>query len=230
MIPKRANARSFYYMDPTDQICLVTGASSGIGRELALALAEAGATVALSARREPELQELAARIGDRASVHPCDLSDPAHALALADEVVAAHGRIDVLACVAGVKVPGPMAALSLDDLDRSMQVNAIAPMALAGRVAPAMVERGSGIIATVTTSISGGRRDLGAYTGAKAALASMTQSLRQEIGGKGVAVFSFDPGWVRTGMSPDGKEEPAAAAARLLDHIASAKSSREVLV
>ena len=217
-------------MELSDQICLVTGASSGIGREVALQLAAAGATVALAARREPELNELAAQIGDRASVHVCDLSDPAHGLALADEVTELHGRVDVLVCVAGVKVPGPTAALSLDDLDRSMQVNAIAPLALAGRLVPAMVERGSGVIATVGTSISGGRRDLGAYAGAKAALASLTQSLRQEVGAKGVAVFCFDPGWVRTGMSPDGKEEPSDAAARLVEHIAAAKSSREVLV
>ena len=217
-------------MDLNGQICLVTGASSGIGRELAMLLADAGATVAISARREPELQELAARIGDAATVHPCDLSDPAHALALADDVVAEHGRIDVLALVAGVKVPGPISALSLDDLDRSMQVNAISPIALAGRVAPAMVERGSGVIATVSTLIRSGRRDLGAYGGAKAALESMTQSLRQEVAAKGVAVFSFDPGWVRTGMSPDGTEEPVDAAARLLEHIAASKSSREVLV
>jgi NAD(P)-dependent dehydrogenase (short-subunit alcohol dehydrogenase family) len=122
-----------------------------------------------------------------------------------------------------------MASLSLDDLDESFQVNALAPMALAGRLAPQMVQRGDGVIATVTTSISGGKRDLGAYAGAKAALAAMTQSLRQEIGGKGVAVFAFDPGWVRTRMSPDGKEEPQDAAARLVEHIAAAKSSREVL-
>ena len=216
-------------MDLNGRICLVTGASSGIGREVALQLAEAGATVAISGRREPELHELAARIGDSATVHPCDLSDPAHALLLADEVVAQHGRVDVLAAIAGVKVPGPIASLSLEDLDTSFQVNALAPLALAGRLAPQMVERGDGVIATVTTSITGGRRDLGAYAGAKAALASMTQSLRQEIGGKGVAVFAFDPGWVRTGMSPDGKEEPHEAAARLVQHIVAAKSSREVL-
>lgn len=216
-------------MELTGRIALVTGASSGIGRELALQLGEAGATVALSARREPELHEVDAAIGGTASVHPCDLSDPAHALALADRVIKLHGRIDILACVAGVKVPGPLSALSLDDLDRSIQVNAIAPMALASRVAPSMVERGDGVVATVTTSISGGKRGLGAYAGAKAALESMTQSLRQEIGGKGVAVFCFDPGWVRTGMSPDGTEEPAAAAERLLHHICAARGSREVL-
>ena len=217
-------------MDLNGRICLITGASGGIGRETALQLAEAGATVALSGRREPELHELAARIGPTATVHPCDLSDPAHALRLADEVVAKHGRVDVLAAIAGLKVSGPMASLSLDDLDESFQVNALAPMALAGRLAPQMVQRGDGVIATVTTSISGGKRDLGAYAGAKAALAAMTQSLRQEIGGKGVAVFAFDPGWVRTRMSPDGKEEPQDAAARLVEHIAAAKSSREVLV
>jgi len=216
-------------MDMTGKICLITGASSGIGREVALQLADAGATVALSARREPELHELASRIGSNATVHPCDLSDPAHALQLADDVVATYGRVDVLAAVAGLKVPGPIASLSLVDLDASYQVNALSPMALAGRLAPQMVERGDGVIATVTTSIAGGRRDLGAYAGAKAALASMTQSLRQEIGGKGVAVFSFDPGWVRTGMSPDGKEEPGEAAARFVAHISAAKSSREVL-
>lgn len=216
-------------MDLNGRICLVTGATSGIGREVALQLAEAGATVALSGRREPELHEVAARIGDSATVHPCDLSDPAHALQLADEVVAQHGRVDVLAAIAGVKVPGPIASLSLEDVDTSFQVNALAPLALAGRLAPQMVERGDGVIATVTTSITGGRRDLGAYAGAKAALTSMTQSLRQEIGGKGVAVFAFDPGWVRTGMSPDGKEEPHEAASRLVQHIVAAKSSREVL-
>lgn len=216
-------------MDMSDRICLVTGASSGIGRETALQLADAGAVVAISGRREPELHELAAQIGPSASVHPCDLADPAHALQLADEVVAMHGRVDVLAAIAGLKVPGPIASLSLEDLDTSFQVNALSPMALAGRLAPQMIERGDGVIATVTTSISGGRRDLGAYAGAKAALASMTQSLRQEIGGKGVAVFAFDPGWVRTGMSPDGKEEPHEAASRLVQHIAAAKSSREVL-
>ncbi len=217
-------------MDMNGRICLVTGASSGIGRELALQLADAGATVAISARREPELHELAARIGPAATVHPCDLSDPAQALLLADEVLERHGRVDVLAAIAGLKVSGPIASLSLDDLDASFQVNALSPMALAARLAPHMVERGDGVIATVTTSISGGRRDLGAYAGAKAALGSMTQSLRQEIGGKGVAVFAFDPGWVRTGMSPDGPEEPQDAAARLAQHIAAAKSSREVLV
>ena len=216
-------------MDFSERICLVTGASSGIGREVALQLGAAGATVALSGRRQPELEEVSARIPGVSTVHPCDMSDPAHALQLADEVVAAHGRVDVLAAVAGMKVPGPTTALGLDDLDASFQVNAIAPIALAARLVPAMIERGDGVIATVTTSISSGRKDLGAYAGSKAALASMTQSLRQEVASKGVAVFSFDPGWVRTGMAPDGREEPHDAAARFVEHISAAKSSREVL-
>ena len=70
---------------------------------------------------------------------------------------------------------------------------------------------------------------MGAYAASKAALESLTQTLRQEVGGKGVAVFAFDPGWVRTDLAPDGKEEPEAAAGRLVAHLAAGKGSREVL-
>jgi len=210
-------------------VCLVTGASSGIGRAVALALAERGAVLALAARREPLLREVAAAAGG-GSVHPVDLSDPAQALALADAVLAAHGRVDVLVNNAGVRVDGPLAEVTLDDLDRSFQVNALSPLVLAGRLAPAMAQRGEGVIANVVAAtISGGRRGLGAYAASKAALESGTQTLRQEVGGKGVAVFAFDPGWVRTEMAPDGKDAPRDAAARLIDHIAAGASSREVL-
>jgi len=216
-------------MELDGKIALVTGASSGIGREVALQLGAAGATLALSARREADLTTVAEQLPSEASIHVADLGEPVEALRLADAVVAEHGRVDILVAVAGIKVAGPISALSLDDLSRAYLVNAASPMALAGRLAPAMVERKSGLIATVTTSISGGRRDLGAYAGSKAALGSMTQSLRQEIGAKGVAVFCFDPGWVRTRMSPDGTEEPSTAAARLVEHIKLGKGSRETL-
>ena len=102
---------------------------------------------------------------------------------------------------------------------------------LAGRLAPGMAERGAGVIANVVApQVSGGRRGMGAYAASKAGLESLTQTLRQELGGgRGVAVFGFDPGWVRTALAPDGPQEPAAAAARLVDHIAEGRSSREIL-
>ena len=106
-------------MDLSGSVCLVTGASSGIGAALARRLSARGALVAAAARREDLLLSLGA-----ASTHPVDLSDPADAERLAADVLAAHGRVDVLVNNAGVRADGTVAAVSLDDLDRSFQVNA----------------------------------------------------------------------------------------------------------
>jgi NAD(P)-dependent dehydrogenase (short-subunit alcohol dehydrogenase family) len=207
-------------------VCLVTGASSGIGAALVHELQGRGAVVAAAARRADLLAALGA-----ASTHQVDLSDPADALRMADEVLRVHGRVDVLVNNAAVRIDGAIAGVSLDDLDRSFQVNALSPFVLAGHLAPGMVERGSGVIANVVApQVSGGRRGMGAYAASKAALESLTQTLRQEVGGgKGVAVFGFDPGWVRTALAPDGPEEPQAAAARLAGHLESGRSAREIL-
>jgi len=214
-------------MDLEGSVCLVTGASSGIGRAVALELIARGAVVAASARRLEILEELGA-----ASVHRADLSDPAHALALAEEVEARHGRVDVLINNAGVRADGAVGEVELDGLDASFQVNVLSPFVLCGRLGPAMAERGAGVIVNVEApAVAGGRRGMGAYAASKAALASLTQSLRQEIGGgRGVAVFGFDPGWVRTGLAPDGTGEPADAAGRLAQHIVDGRSSRTPLV
>jgi NAD(P)-dependent dehydrogenase (short-subunit alcohol dehydrogenase family) len=102
-----------------------------------------------------------------------------------------------------------VADVSLEELDASFQVNVISPFVMAGRLAPLMALRGEGVVATVLApKVSGGRRGMGAYAAPKAALDSVTQTLRQEVGGKGVAVFGFDPGWVKTDLAPDGKESP----------------------
>ena len=213
-------------MDLSGSVCLVTGASSGIGAALVRRLTGRGALVAAAARREDLLGALGA-----ASTHRVDLSDPADALRMADEVLAAHGRVDVLVNNAGVRIDGAVSAVSLDDLDRSFQLNALSPFVLAGRLAPDMVERGSGVVANVLApQVSGGRRGMGAYAASKAALESLTQTLRQEVGsGKGVAVFGFDPGWVRTALAPDGPKEPDGAAARLVGHLEAGRSAREIL-
>lgn len=205
----------------------MTGASSGIGRATAETLVARGAVVAAAARRLDEL----ATIDGVASVHEVDLSDPALAVGLADEVLAVHGRVDVLVNNAGVRIDGRVADLALDDVDGSFQVNVLSPFALDARLSPGMVERGAGVIAhVIAPAVATGRKEMGAYAASKAALASLTQTLRQEIGaGTGVGVFAFDPGWVRTDLAPDGRERPEPVAARLADHIAAGRSSREPL-
>ncbi len=201
-------------MELSGKVCLVTGASRGIGRATAAALVERGAVVAVAATTIDALGDLGA-----ASTHAADLGDPADALRLLDEVLAQHGRVDVLVCNAAVRVDGRVDELGLDDADRAFQVNVLSPLALAGGTLPGMRERGEGAIVTLLAPmVSGGRKGMGAYAASKAALASLTATLRQEAG-SGVLVLGFDPGWVKTDLAPDGKEEPEPVAARLVGHL-----------
>ena len=208
------------------KIVLVTGASSGIGAALSRQLTEAGATVLAAARRQELLDQLGA-----AAAFRVDLSDPADALRLADEAVGRFGQVDVLVNNAGIRLDSPAVDASLEEIDQSFQVNVLSPMVLAGRLVPGMVERGEGVVANVLApQVSPGRRGMGAYAASKAALESFTQTLRQEVGGgKGVAVFGFDPGWVKTELAPDGSDEPEEAASRMLAAIARGRSSRDIL-
>lgn len=212
-------------MDLSGRICLVTGASRGIGRATAQALASRGAVVAASATSADRLRDLGA-----ASVHPADLADPAEAADLAAAVLAEHGRVDVLVNDAAVRLDALVHKTALEDLDRSFQVNALSPFVLCAALVPGMIERGEGVVANLLApAVAPGRRGMGAYAASKAALASLTNTLRMEAGAKGVAVFGFDPGWVHTDLAPDGPEEPGPVAERLLAHLEAARSARDPL-
>jgi len=208
------------------KVALVTGASSGIGAATAGLLIEKGATVAAVGRRKDLLDQL-----EGAEAHAVDLSDPLQAQQLAANVEDAHGRVDILVNNAALRVDGTVDQISVEDLDSSFQLNALTPFVLAGRLLPGMKERGEGVIANVVApKVSAGRKGMGAYAASKAALESTTQTLRQEAGGSsGVAVFAFDPGWVKTDLAPDGTDTPERAAERLVAHIEAGKGSREIL-
>lgn len=208
------------------KVALVTGASSGIGAATAKLLGSKGARVAAVARRKDLLDKLGA-----VESYAVDLSDPLQAQQLAADVEDAHGRVDILVNNAAVRVDGSIDQVSVEDLDSSFQLNALTPFVLAGRLLPGMKDRGEGVIANVVApKVSGGRKEMGAYAASKAALESTTQTLRQEAGGSsGVAVFAFDPGWVKTDLAPDGTDTPEAAAERLVAHIETGKSSRDIL-
>ena len=212
-------------MELAGKVVLITGASRGIGRAVAAVLVARGATVAAAATTTDGLADLGA-----ASTHACDLADPANALALADAVEAEHGHVDVLVNNAAIRLDQLVTHVELDTLDRSFQVNALSPYVLAGRLAAGMAARGEGVVVNlVAPMVSPGRRGMGPYASSKAALESLTNTLRQEVGGKGVAVFGFDPGWVRTDLAPDGKEEAGPVAERLVAHIEAAKGSKTPL-
>ncbi len=137
-----------------DRVALVTGASSGLGRATAIALARAGADVALAARSQEELEsaeEEVSKIGRRALALPVDLASEDEAAGAVGRTVEALGRIDVLVNAAGTDAPGTVEELDVGGWDRTLAVNLRAPFLLSKAAFPHMREAGSGLIVNVSS-------------------------------------------------------------------------------
>jgi short-subunit dehydrogenase len=188
---------------------LVTGASSGIGRALALRLAREGARVALVARRAPELEALAAVIrgkGGEAIPIPGDVSDRSAAERIAGEALHGLGRVDMLFNNAGYGGHHPFLEWDLDDLERMMRVNYLGSVYLTRLLLPGMVERRAGWVVFVA-SVAGriGTPGESAYAATKFAVVGLAEALSIEVEDAGVHVLTVCPGVVRTPFfDPDG--------------------------
>ena len=193
-------------MDLKDQRILLTGASSGIGRELAKQLASRGARLAIAARRRPLLEELAAEIVASGSVEPgvleSDLARRGAAQELVTNAQAVLGEVDVLINNAGGGVGG--AILSIGDRDEAreaMEVNYWSPLALIGALGPPMRERRHGAIVNVTSGAQAMTWPMfGGYAATKAALATATEALSMELASSGVRVLEAVPGPIDTAV------------------------------
>jgi len=170
---------------------LLTGASGGLGQVLARRLAAEGCRLVLTARRVEMLQRLAGEIGARAL--PADLAQR-EAL---ERLLARAGEIDILIANAALPASGRLAALEQIDVDRALEVNLRAPIALAHRLAPAMVARGSGHLVFIG-SLSGKAPSGGAsvYGATKAGLRAFALALRSELAPAGVGVSLVSPGFI----------------------------------
>jgi NADP-dependent 3-hydroxy acid dehydrogenase YdfG len=183
---------------------LVTGASSGIGEATALALAEAGAKVALSARRGDRLEALVQRIdaaGGMAAAFPGDVADEAFATRLVEGVAERFGRLDILVNSAGVMPESGVADADFARWRRVLEINLLASLYTCRAAAGLMRAQGSGDI--VNVSSTAGRRATGlfaAYSTSKFGLTAMTEGLRQEVGGQGVRVCIIEPGATDTAL------------------------------
>jgi len=181
---------------------LVTGASSGIGRLLALRLARAGARLALVARRAPELEALADEIragGGAAWVLPCDVADRAAALATAAAAQAQLGGIDLLVNNAGYGHHRPFLDWDLDDMERMLRVNFLGSLYFTKALAPAMAARRRGWLVFIA-SVAGriGVPDESAYAASKFAMVGLAEALSIELEDAGVHVLTVCPGAIRT--------------------------------
>ena len=178
----------------------ITGASAGIGAALAEWAAEAGASVTLSARRQPELAAVAARLPhpDRHQVLPLDLGD-ADTLSAA---AASAGEVDFLILNGGISQRAPALATELAVTRRIMEVNFFGNVALTRAVAPGMVARGSGRIVAVSSVVGYiGTPLRSTYAASKHALHGYYDSLRYELAREGVGVTLVCPGYIRTDIS-----------------------------
>jgi len=193
---------------------LLTGASSGIGRELAKQLAERGARLAVVARRRPRLESLAEEIeaagGARPAVIEADLSARGAAREVASAALEELGEVEVLINNAGGGVGGRIAAVGdREEAREAFEVNHWSPLALVQALEPPMRERGSGAIVNVTsmgqiTTWPG----FGAYAATKAALSVATETLAMEMSGTGVHVMEVLPGPVDTAVQGETRLAP----------------------
>ena len=198
----------------TDQNVLLTGASSGIGRELALVLAGRGTRLVLTARRIDRLDALADEIAelghDRPMIIVADLTHRGAATALAEEAEASLGQVDVLVNNAGGGVGGSQWSVGDDDAAReAFEINYWSPLALTRALVPAMRGRGHGAVVNVTSMAQINTwLAFGAYAATKAALALATETLRLELSGSPVHVLEAIPGPVDTAVQGETRLVP----------------------
>lgn len=202
---------------------LVTGASSGIGRGAALALAAAGAQVALVARRAGRLADLAAQIeagGGKALVRPADVTSEPEAAQAVEDAAAHFGGLDILVNAAGMTQTGKVENGDLDDWRYVFQLNFWASLYTARAAIPALKAGGGGDI--VNISSTAGRRAVGAtfgpYAASKFALTAFNESLRAEVTLAGVRVSIIEPGATATEIHEHIKDEKVREFTR--DHVA----------
>ena len=191
--------------DLTGKVAIITGSSRGIGLAIAAALAEHGAKVAISSRKQDACDEVAHAINaqhgeGRAIAVAANISSKDDLQHLVDETRRAFGRIDVLVCnAASNPYYGPMAGISDDQFRKILENNVIANHWLISMVAPEMLERGEGSI-IIVSSIGGltSSTMIGAYNISKAADFQLARNLAAEFGPKGVRVNCIAPGLVKT--------------------------------
>ena len=221
---------------------LLTGGSRGIGPIIAEYLADQGSIVAIAARSNSNLQEIASRLnkkGHTIAVFAVDLKDPSQREQLVIDVLKEFGTIDILINNAGLETEGAYTELDWKSIQENIEVNLVAPMALTHLILPVMLNNKAGHIVNVASiAAKSGAPYAAVYSGTKAGLAEWTRALRLELTGTGVHFSTIFPGYIREvgmfarfGMVPPllvGSCSPYQAANAVVKAIK--KSRKEIIV
>ncbi|WP_284264663.1 3-oxoacyl-[acyl-carrier-protein] reductase [Roseicyclus amphidinii] len=188
--------------DLTGKAALVTGASGGIGADIARALHGAGATVALSGTRVEPLEALAAELGGRAHVLPCNLGDAEAVEALPKAAVAAMGSVDILVNNAGITRDNLFMRMSDEEWAQVIEVNLTSTMRLCRGVLRGMMKARWGRIVNISSVVGAtGNPGQGNYAASKAGMVGMSKSLAYEVASRGITVNCIAPGFIETAMT-----------------------------
>ncbi|MGC8203426.1 3-oxoacyl-[acyl-carrier-protein] reductase [Aliiroseovarius sp. PTFE2010] len=188
--------------DLTGKNALVTGASGGIGGAIAVALHTAGATVALSGTRQGPLDDLAAKLGARAHVLPCNLSDADAVDALPKQAAEAMGSVDVLVNNAGITRDQIFMRMSDEDWAQVLEVNLTSTMRLCRGVMRGMMKARWGRIVNISSIVgTTGNPGQANYAASKAGMVGMSKSIAYEVASRGITVNCVAPGFIATAMT-----------------------------
>lgn len=198
--------------DLTGMTALVTGASGGIGSAIAVALAERGATLAISGTREAALETTQSQLaGDGHALIPCNLSDSEAVDALVPSAIEKLGKLDILVNNAGITRDGLAMRMSDDDWSDVLKVNLESAFRLARSAARPMMKARHGRIISITSVVGAtGNPGQANYVASKAGLVGMSKALAQELASRGITVNCVAPGFIESPMTDalnDGQKE-----------------------
>lgn len=198
--------------DLTGKNALVTGASGGIGADIARVLHGAGAAVGLSGTRVEPLETLAAELGARAHVLPCNLSDMAAVEALPKQAAEAMGSVDILVNNAGITRDNLFMRMSDDEWQSVLDVNLTATFKLCKGVMRGMMKARWGRIVNISSIVGAtGNPGQANYAAAKAGMVGMSKSLAYEVASRGITVNAVAPGFIETAMTDKLNDEQKSA-------------------
>lgn len=188
--------------DLAGRTALVTGATGGIGGEIARALHAQGASVALSGTKSDKLEALAGELGERAHALRCDLADRAQVEALVPQAEAALGQVDILVNNAGLTRDNLFMRMKDEEWDAVLAVDLTAAFQLARAAVRGMMRRRFGRIIGITSIVGvAGNAGQGNYAAAKAGMIGMSKTLAQEVASRGITVNCVAPGFIATAMT-----------------------------